>query len=88
MAEGSFEDTGGEVVLMKGREGRVVRGDGSGIANSASLAQLPRDRAPQQVRRNRRAGKERLTENNVLVSLPACHQQRSADDQHGPGRAP
>ena len=86
MAEGSFEDTGGEVVLMKGREERVVRGDGSGIANSASLAQLPRDRAPQQVRRNRRNG--RLTENNVLVSLPACHQQRSADDQHGPGRAP
>ena len=86
MAEGSLEDTGGEVVLMKGREGRVVRSDGSGIANSASLAQLPRDRAPQQVRRNRRNG--RLTENNVLVSLPACHQQRSADDQHGPGRAP
>ena len=86
MAEGSFEDTGGEVVLMKGCEGRVVRGGGSGIANSASLAQLPRDRAPQQVRRNRRNG--RLTENNVLVSLPACHQQRSADDQHGPGRAP
>ena len=86
MAEGSLEDTGGEVVLMKGCEGRVVRGGGSGIANSASLAQLPRDRAPQQVRRNRRNG--RLTENNVLVSLPACHQQRSADDQHGPGRAP
>ena len=86
MAEGSFEDTGGEVVLMKGCEGRVVRGGGSGIANSASLAQLPRDRAPHQVRRDRHNG--RLTENNVLVSLPACHQQRSADDQHGPGRAP
>jgi hypothetical protein len=85
MAEGSFEDTGGEVVLMKGREERVVRGDESGIANSASLAQLPRDRAPQQARRDR---KRRLIENNVLVSLPACHQQRSADDQHGPGRAP